>query len=353
MSKDYYKILGVEKNASQEDLKKAFRKLAHQYHPDKKGGDEAKFKEVNEAYQVLSDASKRANYDRTGSADGNPFGQGGGYGGFQGGFQQGDFGDFGNINDIFSDFFGGGGQREQVRRGRDVQTEITISFEESVFGAEKRIRLHKTASCATCKGLGAKPGTKMKQCSTCKGQGKVQHIQKSFLGSFATVRTCADCGGSGSIPEERCTHCKGSGVEKRDQEITVTVPAGIEHGQTLRLPGMGEAISKGQAGDLYILVRVAAHPTFTRAGTNLLMDLPIKLSDALLGAEYDIKTLDGMIALKIPEGIIHGEVLRIKGKGVAGGSRRGDILVTVKIQFPKKLTRDQRAMIEKLKEEGI
>lgn len=352
MAKDYYQILGVDKSASQDDLKKAFRKLAHQYHPDKKGGDEAKFKEVNEAYQVLSDEKKRANYDRTGSADGNPFGQGGGHGGFQGGFQQGDF-DFGNINDIFSDFFGGGGQREEVRRGRDVQTEIAITFEESVFGAEKRIRLHKTASCATCKGSGAKPGTKMKQCSTCKGQGKVQYVQKSFLGSFATVRTCTDCGGSGSIPEEKCHDCKGTGVQKRDQEITVTIPAGIEHGQTLRLTGMGEAISKGQAGDLYILVRVAKHATFERAGANLVMDLPIKLSDALLGAEYPIETLDGKIMLTIPEGITHGEILRIKGKGIPIRSNRGDILVTIRIIIPKKLSKEAKKAVEKLQEEGL
>lgn len=354
--KDYYQILGVEKGASKDDLKKAFRKLAHQYHPDKKGGDEAKFKEVNEAYQVLSDDKKRANYDQFGSAEGfNP--GAGGYGGQQGGSGgfQGDF-DFGNINDIFSEFFtgGGGGQRGGAeRRGRDISTEITITFEESVFGVDRRISINKTSACDICKGSGAKPGSKMKQCSTCRGQGQVQVVQKSFLGSFASIRTCEDCMGAGSIPEEKCTHCKGSGVHKKDQEITVTIPAGIQNGETLRVAGMGEAISKGTAGDLYIKIRVPGHPVFKRAGSDLIMDLPIKLTDALLGAEYPIKTLDGTITLTIPEGITHGEVLRIRGKGVPHGSRRGDILVTVRIDMSRKLSKAAKNAVEQLREEGI
>lgn len=355
MAKDYYQILGVEKNASQEDLKKAFRKLAHQYHPDKKGGDEAKFKEVNEAYQVLSDEKKRANYDQFGSAEGPMGGAQGGYGGFQGGFQ-GDF-DFGNINDIFSEFFGGGGgfgrARQETQRGRDISTEIGVTFEESVFGVKRRILINKMSACEVCHGSGAKPGAKMKKCATCNGQGQVQEIRKSMFGSFASLRQCSACHGKGSIPEEKCLHCKGSGVYKKNTEIEVSIPAGINNGEMLRLSGMGEAVSGGVSGDLYIKVLVTPHQIFRRAGNDLAMELPIRLTDALLGAEYPIRTLDGMIALKIPEGVTHGEILRIRGKGVPSGGRRGDILVTVRIQFPKKLSKTSRAMIEKLKEEGM
>jgi molecular chaperone DnaJ len=353
MAKDYYNILGVEKGASKDDLKKAFHKLAHKYHPDKKGGDEAKFKEVNEAYQVLSDDQKRSNYDQFGS-EGNPFQggqQGGGFGGFsQGGFQ----GDF-DINDIFSEFFGGrGGQQQAERRGRDISTEIRISFEESVFGVSKRILINKTSACDVCHGTGGKPGTKMKTCATCNGQGQVQEMRKSMFGSFASVRECPTCHGAGKIPEEKCTHCKGTGVHKKDAEIEVMIPAGIRNGETLRLTGVGEAIAHGTAGDLYIKIGVASHPLFKRAGSDLTMDLSIKLSDALLGADYPIKTLDGDITLHIPEGITHGEVLRIRGKGVPENKhKRGDILVTIHIVMPKKLSRSAKEAIETLKKEGI
>ncbi len=353
MAKDYYNILGVEKNASKDDLKKAFHKLAHKYHPDKKGGDEAKFKEVNEAYQVLSDDAKRANYDATGSAEGNPFqggyGQGGGFGG--GGFQA-DF-DFGNMNDIFSDFFGGGRPRQQERRGRDISTELRIPFEEAVFGVEHKIIINKISTCDICHGHGAKPGTKMKKCATCNGQGKVQRVQKSFLGSYASIENCPECGGTGNIPEEKCPNCKGTGVFKKDQEITVKIPAGINNGESLRLAGMGEAISRGTPGDLYIKMHVSPHPLFKRQGNDLVMDLSIKLTDALLGAEYPIKTLDGTITLRIPEGVTHGEILRIRGKGVPARGGRGDILVTIKVQIPKKLSRSAKESIEMLKKEGL
>jgi molecular chaperone DnaJ len=355
MAKDYYNILGVEKGASKDDLKKAFHKLAHKYHPDKKGGDEAKFKEVNEAYQVLSDEQKRSNYDTTGSAEGNPFGggygqQGGGFGGFsQGGFQ----GDF-DINDIFSEFFGGGGRQQQAeRRGRDISTEIHVTFEESVFGVTKRILINKMSACDICHGSGAKPGTKMKTCATCNGQGQVQEMKKSMFGSFASVRECPTCHGEGKIPEEKCTACRGAGVMKKNAEIEVAIPAGIRNGETLRLSGGGEAVAHGVAGDLYIRITVATHPIFKRAGFDLTMDLMIKLSDALLGAEYPIKTLDGDITLHIPEGITHGEVLRIRGKGVSNGRSRGDILVTVHIAMPKKLSRSAKEAIEMLKKEGL
>ncbi len=359
--KDYYETLGVEKNASKEDIKKAFHKLAHKYHPDKKEGDEAKFKEVNEAYQILSNEEKRSHYDSYGSAEG--FGSAGGYsqgqggfGGFQQGGFQGDF-DFGNINDIFSEFFSGGGnsgRAQQTRRGRDISTELHVSFEESIFGVERKILITKTSKCDTCHGVGSKPGTGTKKCSVCNGQGKIHETKNSFFGTFSNIRICDECGGSGSVPEEKCATCKGAGVLKKQVEITVSIPAGINDGEMIRLTGMGEAVAKGTAGDLYIKIHVAAHKLFKRDGNNLVMDLNIKLTDALLGAEYDIETLDGNINVKIPEGISPGEILRVRGKGVPlSKSKRGDLLIKTHIKFPSKLGKYSKELIEKLKKEGI
>ncbi|MES2416115.1 MAG: DnaJ domain-containing protein [Patescibacteria group bacterium] len=263
MAKDYYNLLGVGKNASKEDIKLAFRKLAHKYHPDKKDGDEAKFKEVNEAYQTLSDDKKRAQYDQFGSGYQNYAGaqQGGqGFGGFDySGFQNGgaEF-DFGNLNDIFSDFFGGGmgGGRPQARQGRDISTEMTITFTEALLGVEKRISINKVSNCDTCKSTGAKPGTKMNTCKKCNGQGQVREIKKSFLGSISSVRLCDECLGEGKIPEEKCETCKGAGVLKKDEEIKVIIPSGILSGETIRINAMGEAVKNGKTGDLYINIKI-------------------------------------------------------------------------------------------------
>ncbi|MFA5937001.1 MAG: molecular chaperone DnaJ [Candidatus Paceibacterota bacterium] len=372
MQKDYYNILGVSKSASKDEIKKAFYKLAHKYHPDKKEGDEKKFKQVNEAYQVLSDDAKRSKYDQFGSGFEN-MNQGGGYGGAQGqGFGGFDFSgfsarggqandgmefDFGNLNDIFSDFFTGGmsgGGRREARRGRDISTEIQISFSEAIFGISRKILLTKTSNCSTCGGSGAKPGTKMETCKYCNGQGKIREIKRTILGNISSTKICEECLGEGVVPKEKCDSCKGKGVLRREQEISINVPAGIRDGEMIRMTGMGEAISKGTAGDLYIKINIAPHHIFKREGNDLVMNLDLKLSDALLGTEYSIQTLDGEIKVKIPEGISINEILRVKGHGVpVSKSKRGDLLIKLKIKLPNKLSRKERELIEELKKEGI
>ena len=359
MAKDYYETLGVEKGASKDEIKKAFHKLAHKYHPDKNKGDDAKFKEVNEAYQTLSDDQKRAQYDQFGSA-GPQFnqGQGGfggqGFGGFDfSGFQNGADFDMSDLGDIFGDFFGGGGRRQQVRRGRDISTEIDVSFSDAVFGIKRKILFTKQGQCSTCKGSGGKPETGEETCKKCNGKGQVHETRRSFLGTFSTVATCDVCIGTGKVPKEVCQTCKGAGVHREQQEVEVAIPAGIRDGEMIRMQGMGEAIYKGTSGDLYIKINVGAHKTFVRDGYDLRMKLPVKLSDALLGATYTIETLDGNIEVKIPEGITHGEILRVKGKGVPHSSKRGDLLITVLISFPQKLSKKMRQLIEELKKEGI
>lgn len=353
MSKDYYKILGVEKSASKDDIKKAFYKLAHKFHPDKKDGDESKFKEVNEAYQILSNEEKRRQYDSYGRVfEGG--GAQGGAGGFEG-FNPQDFQgfDFGNLGDIFGDFFAGqGGSR--VKRGRDISIEINIPFAEAVFGSERKILITKNSTCGTCSGNGAKPGTKQKKCATCNGQGKFHETKKSFIGVFTSVRECDVCGGLGTVPEEKCGVCRGSGIIRKQEEITVRVPSGIENGEMIRLSGVGEALTHGVSGDLYVKINVTPDPVFSREGHNLVMSLPIKLSEALLGAERDIKTLDGSISVKIPEGVSVGEILRIKGKGIPlAPGKRGDLLIKLNIKLPNKLSRKARSVIEELKNEGL
>ena len=364
MSKDYYNILGVKKGASKDEIKKAFYKLAHKYHPDKKEGNEAKFKEVNEAYQVLSDESKRSKYDQFGSG----FEQAGGYSGgqgfegfdfsnFAGGFQNGnaDF-DFGNLNDIFSDFFTGGmgGSRHQNRRGRDISTEIQISFSDSVFGINRKILITKTSSCLTCHGSGAKPGTKMETCKHCNGQGKIRETRRSFLGNISSTKICEVCLGSGEVPKEICEKCRGKGVLRKEEEISISIPAGIRDGEMVRMTGMGEAVTKGTAGDLYIKINVTPHHIFKRDGHDLVMNLNLKLSDALLGTKYPIETLDGKIEVTIPEGVAINEILRVRGKGVpVSKNKRGDLLIKLNIKLPNKLSRSSRALIEELKKEGI
>ncbi len=354
MAKDYYKILGVEKSATKDEVKKAFRTLAHKYHPDKKGGDEAKFKEVNEAYTVLFDDKKRSEYDAYGRVFND--GERPGAGGFEGfdfsQFTQGGNGDF-NFGDIFSDFFGGG-RSSQTKRGRDISIDIELTFEEAVFGISRKILLNKTSTCQTCAGSGGAPGTKLSTCKTCNGKGKIREVRGTILGSFATERTCATCHGQGKVPDEKCKTCNGAGVNRRESEINVKIPSGIEDGEMIRLTGAGESVSGGTSGDLYIKVHVKKHPLFRKEGLNLITDLKIKLSDALLGGEYTLKTLDGDIAVKIPANISFGEVLRIKGKGVPDeNKKRGDIMVRIIIELPKSLSREAKKKVEELKKEGI
>lgn len=348
MAKDYYKILGVEKSASKEEIKQAFRKLAHKYHPDKVGGNEAKFKEVSEAYSILSDERRRAEYDSYGNVFG---GAGGAWEGFQG-FDPSQFAEFGfDFGDIFSEFFGGKGRS---RRGRDISVDIAVSFHDSVFGTTRRILLTKNSLCQTCDGTGGKKGTDLIQCAVCNGKGKIHETKSSILGTFSTVTTCGNCRGTGKIPKEKCSDCKGAGVRRIESEFEVVIPPGIESGEMIRMTGAGEALPQGSPGDLYIKVHVESHPQFRREGNNLMMDLAVKLTDALLGTTYKIRTLDGDVSLEIPTGVSSGELIRVKGKGIVlGKGKRGDLLVRVTVTLPKKLSKEARTLVEQLREGGI
>lgn len=351
--KDYYTILGVNKGASKDEVKKAFRKLAHKYHPDKKDGDESKFKEINEAYSVLSNDKKRSEYDTYGRTfDGGGGGsQGQGFGGFSG-FQGFDGQEF-DLGDIFGEMFGGGG-RSNKKRGRDISIDLQISFENSIFGVERKVLLSKTSSCNTCSGTGSKPGSSMDTCTQCNGQGQIRETRQSMFGNFATSRECDNCRGLGKVPKDKCSACSGIGVTKGQSEISVQIPAGIRNGEMIRLSGAGEAIPNGIPGDLYAKIHVQQHEHFTREGDNLVMDLNIKLTDALLGSEYTIQSLDKKdIVVKIPAGVTFGEILRLRGKGIKIDGRTGDLLIQLHIQLPKKISKKLRTIIETLREEGV
>jgi molecular chaperone DnaJ len=325
--------------------------------------NESKFKEVNEAYSVLSDPKKRAEYDTYGQtfAGGAGPSQGAGFGGFDfSGFNGGQGFDFNqngfefDLGDIFGDIFGGGGGRSKPKRGRDISIDVELSFSESIFGTERKILLNKTAVCDTCKGNGAKPGTEMHTCRTCNGKGKVHETKNSFMGSFSTVRVCSECEGKGKVPKEKCPTCRGAGVQRKEQEISVNIPSGIDDGEMIRLTGAGEAVPAGTSGDLYIKVHVKRHPIFKKDGINITTDLTLKLSSALLGEEHTMQTLDGEIKVKIPEGVSHGEILRVKGKGVpVGKGQRGDLLIHLNVKLPNKISKTARKLVEELKKEGI
>lgn len=354
--RDYYELLGVDKKASKEDIKKAFHKLAHKFHPDKKGGDADKFKEVSEAYSILSDDKKRAEYDSYGRVfgGGGP-GAGAGFGGgfdfsqFQDAFNQGGF----DMGDIFSDFFAGAAGT-RARRGRDISIDIEISFRDSIFGVKRSVLLAKTSVCDSCQGTGAVMGTEMLTCTHCNGQGKVHETTNSFFGTVTMVQPCRFCKGTGKVPKEKCETCRGEGIYKKQEEIEITVPAGIDGGEMIRLAGMGEAVAGGASGDLYVKVHVSPDARFKKDGHNLITEISVKLSDALLGAHYKIETLDSTETIEIPQGVKHGEMILIKGKGVpTGRGKRGDMYVKVRIDLPSKLSKNARSYIEKLREEGI
>lgn len=368
MSKDYYKILGVDKNATESDIKKAFSKLAHKYHPDKPGGDEAKFKEANEAYQVLKDKEKRQKYDQFGTADfgsgfsgagGNPFGGGFNWQDFSqqgsGGFNNGgvEF-DFGNIGDIFGDFFGtsrSGSKRSH--KGRDIQTEIEISFEESVFGIEKHLRLNKKIVCDKCSGKG---GTNQATCKKCNGSGRVTIQQQTFFGNFASVAQCPDCDGTGSTFKDICTKCGGTGSVSGSEEIKVKIPGGIADGQTIRLSGKGESGLKGfSSGDLYIIIKVAKSSKFERVGNDIHSTVKLKYSQLIKGDKILVDTIDGSIKLKIPEFTPSGKVFILNDRGVArlNSRGRGDHHVKVILDIPKYLDKEQKKIIEELEARGL
>lgn len=355
MAKDYYEILGVAKDASQDDIKKAFRKLAHQHHPDKKHGDEAKFKEINEAYGTLSDPEKRRRYDQFGTG---PNGAGGaqGFGGF-------DFNDFqfgGNgFEDIFSDLFGGGGGFSAGARGpkagMDIETDIEISFDEMVSGVRKTIRIRKPITCAACQGTGGEPGSKEETCPTCGGSGRVTKTVRSFLGTFSQTAVCPKCSGKGKWYAKECTACKGAGKTVGEEEISFDIPQGIENGQTISLAGKGAAGGHGMpSGDLFVTVHVKPHKSFERRGDNIFSSVDIGFAQAALGDTISVETVHGPVRMKIPAGTQPGEVFRIKGKGLRNfrGWGSGDHLVTVKVAVPKKLSSEERSLIERLGKAG-
>lgn len=366
MAKDYYDILGVNKGASDDEIKKAYRKLAHKYHPDKSGGDAEKFKEINAAYQVLSDKSKRSQYDQFGQTfdqrGGGP--QGGGFGGFGGfdfgGFSQGGQG-FEGFEDIFSDIFGGGfggGGRQSTRSaGRDIQIDVEINFEEMVSGAEREVSLLRKTTCDICHGSGGEPGSKEQTCPTCNGAGQVRKTVRSMFGTFSQASMCQTCNGVGKTYAEKCHKCKGDGRVREQQTIKIDVPAGISDGQTISLQGYGEAGERGaQSGDLYVTVHVKAHPKFERKGNNILSQEHIKISQAVLGDKINVQTIEGYVKMKIPNGTQSGEIFRIKGQGIPELGRRGyrgDQLVTVVVDVPKNPTRAQKKIIEELGKQGL
>jgi molecular chaperone DnaJ len=356
MAKNYYETLGVEKKASQDDIKKAFRKLAQKHHPDK-GGDESKFKEITEAYSVLGDEKKRREYDSYGQTFG-----GGGPGGF--GFDPSQFsGGFGGVefdlNDLFEgfgDIFGTGGARggRRMKRGRDISVDIEVTFKESILGGKRSVLISKIDKCDVCQGSGAKPGTGTETCSTCNGAGRIHETRDSVLGAFTSVRTCPTCEGSGTVPKERCENCSGHGVLKREVEINIDIPRGIDGGEMIRMPGMGEAIRGGVSGDLYVKVHVKPHAVFKKEGANLVMDMPVKLTDALLGTTASVTTIDDKVLdVKVPPMTKTEEILRIRGKGVHYENGAGDLLIRVSAILPKKLSSKAKKAIEDLKAEGL
>lgn len=361
MSKrDYYEALGVSKDASADEIKKAFRRLAVQHHPDKEGGDESKFKEINEAYEVLKDQSKRQRYDRFGHAgvgssaasDGNPFGGGdanAGYGGQNVNF---DFGDLG-FGDIFENFFGGRQHSaHQQRRGRDIEARVDISFENAVFGTEVELSFNIEDTCEHCKGTTVEPGHDLKTCPTCKGQGQVVHTMRTIFGNVQQASICNECNGLGKIPEKACTVCAGKGVQRKNQTIKLKVPAGIDDGAVIRLHERGEAVAHGPKGDLYVNVRVKPHKRFTREGTIILSEEHVSVVDATLGAEIDVETVDGMVRMKVPAGTQSGTDFKLSGHGVhqLRTETRGPHIVTIIVDTPAKLNRKQKALFEQLRD---
>ena len=363
--RDYYEVLGVSKTATDEELKKAYRKLAKKYHPDanqdNKAEAEAKFKEVNEAYENLSDPQKRRMYDQFGFN--GPTGFGGGQGGayYSTGFDGFDMGDLG---DIFSSFFGGGfgsgfggsarasSRRNEPAKGADLSYNIDLTFEEAFLGAEKEVNIYRNEKCTTCNGSGAKPGTTVKKCSMCNGTGTVRQIQTTILGQMQTTRTCTNCHGTGEVISEPCDNCHGKGTVRKQPKIKVKIPAGIDDNQTVVLRGEGEPGDRGGLnGDLYITVRIRNHSIYKRQGNNVLCDIPVTMTQAALGAELEIPMVDGSKeTYRIPEGTQTGTKYSIRGKGFknVNSNYQGDFIFTVIVQTPKRLSKEQRELLEQL-----
>ncbi|HSW99945.1 MAG TPA: molecular chaperone DnaJ [Patescibacteria group bacterium] len=353
MSKrDYYEVLGVGKNASADEIKKAFRRLAVQHHPDKEGGDETKFKELNEAYEVLKDASKRQRYDQFGHAGvgggadasgGNPFG-----GGFNGQNVNFDFGDLG-LGDIFGSFFGGGGQQQRgPQRGRDVEVRVEVSFEDAVFGAEQEVHLNIDDACEHCNGTTVEPGHELKICPTCKGEGQVMQVMRTIFGNIQQASICQTCKGTGKVPEKVCTVCHGKGTQKRTQKIVLKVPAGIDDGAVIRLREHGEAAANAPKGDLYVHVRVKPHKKFTREGDLILSEEHVDMIEAALGTEIEVDTVDGPVTMKVPAGTQSGTDFKLSSHGVTHlrSETRGAHIVTLVVDTPTKLSKKQKELLQ-------
>ena len=358
--RDYYEVLGVSRSASEDEIKKAYRKLAKKYHPDLNPGNaeaEQKFKEVNEAYEVLSDSNKKARYDQFGFAGVDPnYGAGAGGGGGFGGFT--DF-DFGDLGDIFGSFFGGGfggstrSSRNGPQRGESIRVGVTVSFEEAAFGCEKEVTVDRVDQCPTCKGSGCEAGTTPEVCTQCGGSGTVQQRRQTPMGVFATSSPCSRCGGKGKIIHQPCPDCRGTGAVRKRKTIQVSIPAGIDNGQTISLRGQGNAgRNGGSAGDLLITITVRPHQIFRREGTSVLCDAPITFTQAVLGGELEIPTIDGKVKYDIPEGTQTGTTFRLKGKGIPNlnGRGRGDQYVTVHIETPRNLNREQKEALKRFSE---
>jgi len=349
-NRDYYEVLGVGRSASDDEIKSAFRKLARQYHPDvnKEPDAEEKFKEINEAYGVLSDKDKRARYDRFGKE---------GLGNMGGGFHDytADMGDI--FEELFNQFgFGGGGgrrSRHSPRRGRDLQMQVTLTFEEAVFGVEKEIQFEREETCSTCNGSGAEPGTSPVKCSTCNGQGEVRQIRQTFLGQMVQTATCPACNGRGETIATPCHTCRGAGLERKSVKKKVQIPAGVDRGTQIRLAGEGgPGVNGGPSGSLFLVLDVQPHKFFKRRENDILLNLDINVAQATLGADVDVPTLDGDEKLKIPAGTQPGKIFHLRGKGVPHLRRsgRGDQLVIVNVAVPTKLSKEQRELFEKLAE---
>ncbi len=349
--RDYYEVLGVSKDASADEIKKAFRRAAVEHHPDR-GGEEAKFKEINEAYEVLKDTDKRKRYDQfghagVGGAGGNPYA---GFGGGQGQNINFDFGDLG-LGDIFSSFFGGGGgqQRQQRQaRGRDVEAGVEISFDQAVFGTEVDINLSLEDTCEHCKGTTVEPGHELKTCDQCKGSGQVVSVTRTIFGNIQQASVCPKCHGSGKVPEKVCSVCRGKGTQPKKQTVQLKIPAGIDDGATIRLREHGEAVANGPKGDLYVNIRVKPHKKFTREGELILSEEHVGMVDAALGTEIEVETVDGPVRMKIPAGTQSGSDFKLSNHGVPHlrGNSRGAHIVTIIVDTPTKLSKQQQELLK-------